>query len=131
MMVGPLRLAGVGFVMQAIALLSFIAISQTPFAYPGKDIVWAASLLAMAALLDLAVLRLSLPELILLALFLSIGFVGILELLGFNLFPGLVKGTEPFTSTHLRKTASAVMYTFALYVAGIGALLAVRRLLKI
>jgi len=108
-----------GILIELISLLAFIGIAHSSFANPGKDITYVVFFAAMAALLFVAVIKLSVRQLSLLAFFLSLGCELIQEILGFLFFPGLVKDLAFFSLDHLQAMILATVVFFGIFAGGL------------
>jgi hypothetical protein len=120
-----------GLLIEVAAILSFIGIARTALAFPGKQIIIVVFLIAIIALLFMAMRLLSFRNLMLLAAFLTIGFIATYQMLGFAFFPGLVKDIAPLSLEHLRTTGTIAILVFFGYIACIVAILAIKKIMKL
>ena len=123
------RLAIAGLIVQLFGFASFISIVRLDLA--GKEITVGLVLIATFILMIVAVSRLDLIKIILLAAFLAVSFTCIHQLLGFTLFPGLVKDIELFSPDHLIKLQDGMALLFAAYMVGMLGIWITSKLLKI
>jgi hypothetical protein len=124
------QLTALGLLIKIVALLSFIGISKTVLAVPGKDIILGAFVIAMILYLIVATERLSGWQLATLAVFLTAGFVGIHHLLGFTVFRGLLKGETPFSLHHVELMWDEARFLLAGYLVSIFMILSIKRILR-
>ena len=125
------RFTILGLLIEVVAILSFIGIARVALASPGKQITIIVFLILIIVLLVWAVRILSLKELVLFAVFLTIGFMAIYQILGFAFFPGLVKDIIPLSSEHLRTTGTLTIIVFAGYIGCIFVILAIKKIFKV
>ena len=108
----------VGFALQTIAILGFIGIAQTEWATPGKQVVIISFLIGMSSLIYMASETISVRGLLSLSAILSLWLVTVYELLGFSVFPGLVKDTTFLSLENIKGTLLFLAIIFSCYVAG-------------
>jgi hypothetical protein len=125
------KLAAFGILVELFAILGLIYIAKTTLADPGKQITIAIFLVVSITLLVIAVKSLSFKDAILFAFYLSIGFVGVYEMLGFAFFPGLVKDAMLFSLENFCAMGIMMILVFCGYMGGIFLILAIKKLLKI
>ena len=124
------QLTALGLLIWVVGLLSFIGIAKTDFAVPGKYITLGVFLIAMVQYLIAATELLSVWELVLLAVFLSVGSATIHNVLGFAFFPGLVKDVPPLSLHHFRGIGNEMMFLLVCYTGGILVSVGIKRVLK-
>ncbi len=107
-----IRLAIIGFVIQFIGMASFMSVAQTATHEPGKKITMSLFFIATLILLIVAVFRLNLIKLLLLALLLAVSFLCAWYLLGLTLFPGLLMKILPLSIQDLSGFPRQLVFNF-------------------
>lgn len=124
------RLTILGLVIEAVAILSFIGIARTGIASPGKQVTVIIFSIAIIGLLVMGVWTLSFKGLILFSVFLTIGFIGIYQTLGFAFFPGLVKDIMPLSLEYAKTTGTLTLVIFIGYISSVFVILAIKKILE-
>lgn len=123
-----LRLAGLGVLVQAIALVLFILVSHSEIGLVGKPIVIALACVAMMFILWHAIKKLSRFELMFFPILLACGYVISFYGLGAAFFPGLLKDFE-WSSEEALATLRVFSVVVVLYSLGTGSLFLLKAML--
>lgn len=91
----------IAFLIECFCLVGFVLVSKTSFANIGKYLFLILFVMAVAVVLAAATRILSMKKLFLLTIFLTISYALFYDILGFLLFPGLVKDIILFSFDHL------------------------------
>ncbi len=101
--------------MEGVALTSFCRISNTALNGPGNEIIFRGFVVSTVLYLIGATERLSGWQLVALVFLLSTGFVAIVNILAFTLFPGLLKMVIPFSQHHYDMIEKHMILTLSCY----------------
>jgi len=129
-MTALIQLGIAGFIIQAAGILCYLGIVHTAFDDPGKQITIGVYCVVIVGLFVAAVRQLSFKELVVLAVVLTMVFTAIYEVLGFAVFPGLVKDTVLFSRDHLEGLVAGAALLFAGYMGGLLIVLGLSKLWK-
>ena len=107
-----------GIFLQLLGTIMFIEVSGTTFGSLGKPCVIVIFVIATSILLIRAAKIYSQKTMFLLAALLATSTVFMHQLLGFFLFPGLLKDMSFLSREHIILTVLVFVFAFLLYVAG-------------
>lgn len=113
-----LILTAVGFVVQVIGLVTFVALANTSWSESGKPLVLGATILGMALLLVIANRSYRFSRSVIQSALLTLGYVLAHYTLGMLYFSGLLKDVATGSIEHLRTIAATSGLLFSLYLAG-------------
>jgi len=125
-----IRLWIAGFMIQLFGFVSFLGIAQTVVGEPEKQATIILFCISTFILLAIAVYKLVLKMLMLLAALLALSFTCTYHLLGFTLFGGLVKDIKLFSPNHLIGLAEGMSLLFGAYALGMLGIWAIGKLLQ-
>lgn len=126
-----LQFTGLGILIEGLAILAFAFVARTDWLAAGKQVVLIFFLVLISFLIIRASAALSITKLIWLSIFLSFGGVFVFELIGFTVFPGLVKDVTPFSLEHMKGAILLLMLVFICYVTGIFTILLAKKLVSL
>jgi hypothetical protein len=109
------RWAVVGFILQAALLIAFVYASRLNEVMFGKPAVMAFAVGSMGLLLWRAARVTSRLELIAICATLAVGYMAAFHVVGFLLFPGLLKDLDGLSWAYARSIIAVVGAVFAVY----------------
>jgi hypothetical protein len=122
-----IKLIFIGAVIQGASLITFIAFGKTDWDKIGKPLSIWTGIICTLALCSFA-MRFPRNQVIVFSGALSITFVLLYEVLGFFLFPGLVKDLLPFSWEHFRGSTLLLVAVWTCYGTSIYVLSIIKKL---